>query len=33
MPKVRVEAVRDEVAKAGALLVVGSSLYLFSGYR
>ena len=33
VPKERVDAVKSEVAKASALLVVGSSLYVFSGYR
>ena len=33
VPKDRVEAVRRQVSKASALLVVGSSLYVFSGYR
>ena len=33
VPKDRVEAVRRSVSKASALLVVGSSLYVFSGYR
>ena len=33
VPKDRVEAVRSQVSKASALLVVGSSLYVFSGYR
>ena len=33
VPKDRVEAVRSQVSKASALLVIGSSLYVFSGYR
>ena len=33
VPKDRVDAVRSQLSKASALLVVGSSLYVFSGYR
>jgi len=33
VPKPRVEFVRKQVAESDALLVVGSSLYVFSGYR
>ena len=33
VPKPRVEFVRRQVEQSDALLVVGSSLYVFSGYR
>ena len=33
VPKPRVEFVRKQVEESDALLVVGSSLYVFSGYR
>ena len=33
VPRPRVEAVRSHVEKSDALLVVGSSLFVFSGYR
>ena len=33
VPKPRVEFVRKQVEESDALLVVGSSLFVFSGYR
>ena len=33
VPKPRVESVRRQVEQSDALLVVGSSLFVFSGYR
>lgn len=33
VPKDRVQAAKDSVARAGALIVVGSSLMVFSGFR
>lgn len=33
VPRERVERVKRELAKCDALLVLGSSLYVYSGYR
>ena len=33
VPRERVEQVKMELAKCDALLVLGSSLYVYSGYR